>query len=350
MTLPARFQCSVQTMESEAKHQNEPVHASPLTPRALLNGIRVEVRTRHYSRRTEEAYVSWVRRFVAFHGRRDPRELTASDLRAFLSHLAVHDKVSASTQNQARAAIVFLYRDILRLPLESVDGVVAAKRQRRVPEVMTRAEVRLVLDAMQGTPRLIASLLYGSGLRLLEALQLRVKDLDLSRCELTIRSGKGAKDRVTVLPETLRLPLGRQLEDVRALHEQDLARGMGRAPVPPALARKSPNAAREWGWQYVFPAARTWRDPETREHHRHHLHETVLQRAVHEAALRAGLSKRITCHTFRHSFATHLLESGYDIRTVQELLGHSDVRTTMIYTHVLNRGGHGVRSPLDTSG
>lgn len=324
--------------------------APPLTPRALLDQIRAEVRLRHYSRRTEEAYVSWVRRFIAFNDRRDPRKLTASDLRAFLSSLAVRDKVSASTQNQARAALSFLYRDILRLPLDAIDGVAAAKRPRRVPEVMTRAEVRRVLAAMDGTPRLIASLLYGSGLRLLEALQLRVKDIDLECCELTVRGGKGAKDRVTVLPEALRVPLGRHLEDVRALHHEDLARGMGRAPIPPALARKSPNAAKEWGWQYVFPATRTWRDPTTRQHQRHHLHETVLQRAVHDAALRAGIPKRITCHTFRHSFATHLLESGYDIRTVQELLGHNDVRTTMIYTHVLNRGGRGVRSPLDAGG
>ena len=329
---------------------NASLPAPPLTPRALRDQIRAEVRLRHYSRRTEEAYVSWVRRFIAFHDRRDPRNLTASDLRAFLSTLAVRDKVSASTQNQARAALSFLYRDILRLPLESLEGVAAAKRPRRVPEVMTRAEVRQVLAAMDGTPRLIASLLYGSGLRLLEALQLRVKDLDLERRELTVRGGKGAKDRVTVLPEALRLPLGRQLEDTRALHDEDLARGMGRAPIPPALARKSPHAAKEWGWQYVFPATRTWRDPTTGQHHRHHLHETVLQRPVHDAALRAGIAKRITCHTFRHSFATHLLESGYDIRTVQELLGHNDVRTTMIYTHVLNRGGRGVRSPLDAGG
>ncbi|NUQ20084.1 MAG: integron integrase [Gemmatimonadaceae bacterium] len=342
-------------MESEATdtiHHDGPALGTPppLTPRALLEQIRVEVRLRHYSRRTEDAYVAWVRRFIAFHQRRDPRTLTASDLRAFLSTLAVRDKVSASTQNQARAALAFLYRDILHLPFETIEGVAAAKRARRVPEVMTRAEVRRVLDAMDGTPRLIASLLYGSGLRLLESLRLRVKDLDLERGELTIRGGKGAKDRVTVLPDALRIPLGAQLEDVRALHDDDLARGMGRAPIPPALARKSPNAAKEWRWQYVFPATRTWRDPMTGQRQRHHLHETVLQRAVHDAVLRVGIAKRVTCHTFRHSFATHLLESGYDIRTVQELLGHNDVRTTMIYTHVLNRGGRGVRSPLDAGG
>ncbi|HEX2780218.1 MAG TPA: integron integrase [Gemmatimonadaceae bacterium] len=330
--------------------RDDPRDGAALTPRALFGRIRAEIRTRHYSRRTEEAYVSWVRRFVAFHHRRDPRELSGSDLRAFLSHLAIHDRISASTQNQARAALIFLYRDILRLPLEPLEGVVVAKRQRRIPEVMTRAEVRRVLDAMEGTPRLVASLLYGSGLRLLEAMTLRVKDVDLARGELTIRGGKGAKDRVTVLPDALRHPLARQLEDVRTLHESDRARGLGRAPIPPALARKSPNAAREWGWQYVFPATRLWRDPATGEHHRHHLHESVIQRAVHDAVLRTGLAKRVSCHTFRHSFATHLLESGYDIRTVQELLGHSDVRTTMIYTHVLNRGGRGVRSPLDVGG
>ena len=255
--------------------------------------------------------------------------------------------MSAATQNQARAALLFLYRDVLRMPVDALAGVVPAKRARRVPDVMTREEVQRVLGCMKGTPRLVAGLLYGSGLRLLEALQLRVKDLDPARGELVVRRGKGAKDRVTVLPARLRGPLADHLLIRRRLHDADLARGMGAAPLPEALGRKFPGAGRDWGWQFVFPAARSWRDPATGERRRHHLHESVLQRAVHEAALRAGLAKRVTCHTFRHSFATHLLESGYDIRTVQELLGHQDVRTTMIYTHVLNRGGRGVRSPLD---
>ena len=321
----------------------EELHGAP----SLLDQLSVAIRTRHYSRRTEEAYAAWVRRFVIFHHRRHPRDLGAEEVRSFLSSLATRDQVSAATQNQARAALVFLYRDVLRLPLDSLDGVVTAKRPRRLPSVLDRQEVRRVLDEMSGVPQLVASLLYGGGLRLLEALQLRVKDVDRSSREITVRGGKGAKDRVTVLPDILLEPLARQLADARRIHDDDLARGCGRTVLPPAFIRKNPNAAREWKWQFIFPAARTYRDRTDGNAYRHHVHETVIQRAVHEAAVRSGIPKRVTCHTFRHSFATHLLESGYDIRTVQELLGHSDVRTTMIYTHVLNRGGRGVRSPMD---
>ncbi len=321
----------------------EQPHAAP----SLLNDLTVAIRTLHYSRRTEQAYTAWVRRFVMFNGRCHPSELGAAEVRAFLSSLATRERVSAATQNQARAALVFLYRDVLRLPLDSLDGVVTAKRPHRLPSVLDRQEVHRVLDELSGVPQLVAGLLYGSGLRLLEALQLRVKDVDRSSREIVVRGGKGAKDRVTVLPDILIEPLIRQLADARRVHDDDLARGGGQTRLPPSFVRKNPGAAREWKWQFVFPAARTYRDRTDGVIYRHHVHETVIQRAVHDAALRSGIPKRVTCHTFRHSFATHLLESGYDIRTVQELLGHSDVRTTMIYTHVLNRGGRGVRSPMD---
>lgn len=320
---------------------------SPAEAPSLLNQLRDTIRTRHYSRRTEDAYTAWVRRFVLFHRRQHPRSLGAAEVREFLSSLAVREQVSAATQNQARAALVFLYRDVLRLPLDSLDGVVSAKRPKRLPSVLDREEVHRVLDEMQGVPQLVASLLYGSGLRLLEALQLRVKDLDGARHELVVRSGKGAKDRVTVLPDVLAEPLSQQLAQAKRVHDYDLSRGHGATLLPAAYTRKNPAAPREWKWQFIFPAVRAYHDRETGQQHRHHVHETVIQRAVHDAAVHASISKRVTCHTFRHSFATHLLESGYDIRTVQELLGHSDIRTTMIYTHVLNRGGRGVRSPMD---
>ena len=318
----------------------------PTAP-SLLNQLSVSIRTRHYSRRTEDAYIGWVRRFVHFNGRRHPNDLGAAEVRAFLSSLATRDRVSAPTQNQARAALVFLYRDVLRLPLDSLDGVVTAKRPRRLPAVLNPEEVHRVLSEMTGVPQLVASLLYGAGLRLLEALQLRVKDVDRASREITIRSGKGGKDRVTGLPDALLEPLARQHVDARRVHDANLARGCGHTLLPPAFVRKNPNTPREWKWQFIFPAARTYRDRETGIERRHHVHETVIQRAVHDAATRVSIPKRVTCHTFRHSFATHLLENGYDIRTVQELLGHSDIRTTMIYTHVLNRGGRGVKSPMD---
>jgi integron integrase len=305
------------------------------------------LRVRHYSPRTIDAYVSWTKRYVRFHGLRHPREMGATDVAAYLSHLASTAQVSASTQNQALAALTFLYRDVLGEPLGVVDRLVHAKRPHRLPTVLSRAEVRVVLAALTGTPALVAQLLYGSGLRLQEAVTLRRKDVDLARRELRIRDGKGAKDRVTILSDVAARALGPHLEAVDALHAKDLADGAGRVVLPGALARKLVGAPQERGWQWVFPAARQYRDAQTGERHRHHVHPTVIQRAVHDAMLRTQLDKRATCPSLRHSFATPLLEDGYDIRTIQELLGHSDVRTTMIYTHVLNRGGRGVRSPAD---
>ena len=315
--------------------------------RAIVDRVRTEIRTRHYSPRTEDAYLGWIVRYLDFH-HREPEELSVDDIRRFLSALAIEGRVSAATQNQARAAITFLYRDVLHAPVGSIDGVATAKVPRRLPEVLTSSEVRRVLAALEGPHQLVASLLYGGGLRILEALQLRIKDIDLARGEIIVRGGKGGKDRVTVFPGTLSDPVREHLTVVHAQHERDLARGEGRTALPPAYVRKNPVAPLEWRWQLVFPATRAYRDPITGHEHRHHLHESAIQRAVHDAARTIGLTKRVTCHTFRHSFATHLLEAGYDIRTVQELLGHSDVRTTMIYTHVLNRGGLGVRSPMDS--
>jgi integron integrase len=281
------------------------------------------------------------------HGKRHPAELGREHVIEFLSSLAIQSNVSASTQNQALAAIGFLYREILKLPLEDVEEVARAKRPVRLPMVLTRDEVKLVVGEMDGTPQLVAILLYGAGLRVLECLQLRVKDIDFSAHHILVRGGKGNKDRITMLPGAAESLLRQHLEEARVTHARDLRCGGGRVDIPGALARKYPNASREWRWQYVFPATRTHIDVVTRELRRHHLHVTVIQRAVAEAVRAAGLMKRATCHTFRHSFATHLIEDGYDIRTVQELLGHTDVRTTMIYTHVLNRGGRGVRSPID---
>ncbi len=315
--------------------------------RKLLDQVRVELRTRHYSRRTEQAYVRWIRRFVIFHGRRHPVEMGEREVAQFLSDLAEERKVAASTQSQAASALIFLYKTVLRRDIAWIEDVARAKAPRRLPVVLTRDEVKAVLRQLHGTKRLVATLLYGSGLRLLECLELRVKDVDFGRGELLVRRGKGAKDRVTMLPSSSKEPLGLHLERVRAKHDEDLEMGAGYVKLPGALERKSPSAGREWPWQHVFPATRLWTDPENRRRYRHHLHESAVQRAVREAVRSAGINKRATCHTFRHSFATHLLEDGYDIRTVQELLGHSNVATTMIYTHVLNRGGLGVRSPAD---
>ena len=322
-----------------------PGDATTTAPR-LLDRVRAALAVRHMSPRTEEAYVSWVRRFVRFHGMRHPSDVRASGVASFLSSLAQRG-VSASTQNQALAALLFLFRDVLGEPLAAVDGVVRAQRPHRLPIVLSQAEVRAVIDHLADPVRIVALILYGGGLRLMEAMTLRVKDVDIDRRELIVRGGKGDKDRRTVLPGAAAIPLAAHLDRVRALHEQDLAEGAGIVALPGALAGKLPNAAREWPWQWVFPATRVHRDRATGQLRRHHLDHSVVQRAVREAVLRAGITKRATCHTFRHSFATHLLEAGYDIRTVQELLGHSDVRTTMVYTHVLNRGGRGVRSPAD---
>ena len=313
----------------------------------LLDQVRQAIRARHYSPLTEKAYAGWVRRFILFHHRRHPSQMGGSEVVEFLTSLATRGRVSASTQNQAMSAILFLYRDVLHQELDWLEGVVRAKRPQRLPVVLTREEVGAVLKNLQGTRWLMAALLYSTGLRLMECLRLRVKDVDLGRGELVVREGKGMKDRVTLLPMKVRQPLTAHLARIRQLHALDVDKGMGCVAVPDAIERKYPNAPRELGWQWVFPATRSYRDERTGQRRRHHLHESVLQRAVRDAVLRAGIVKPAGCHTLRHSFATHLLEDGYDIRTIQELLGHKDVSTTMIYTHVLNRGGRAVRSPLD---
>jgi integron integrase len=309
--------------------------------------LRAEIRLRHYSIRTEEAYVDWARRFILFHGKRHPQEMGADEVSAFLSYLASERNVSASTQNQAKSALLFLYREVLGIDLPWLDEVVAAKAARRLPVVLTPTEARRLLNAMSGTMGLLASLLYGTGMRLLEGLRLRVKDVEFERREIIVREGKGNKDRVTVLPENLVLPLQAHLKRVKALHEKDLAAGFGEVYLPDALAQKYPKAGKAWGWQYVFPSPIRSVDPRTGRERRHHIYEASVQRAVREAARLANIHKPVTPHVLRHSFATHLLQAGYDIRTVQELLGHSDVSTTMIYTHVLNKGGRGVIGPLD---
>ena len=314
----------------------------------LIPRVRGSLRARHYSRRTEEAYVGWIKRFIFFHGKRHPASMGGEEVNAFLTSLAVQDRVAAATQNQALSALLFLYREVLHDPLPWMDDLVRASRPFRVPVVLTIEEVRRLLDQLDGVPRLVALLLYGGGLRLLECLRLRVKDLNFARSELFVRDPKGRRDRITTLPRSAEHPLREHLQLVRQLHDRDLERGRGYVVLPTALARKFPNAPREWKWQWVFPAARRWRDEQTGLEYRHHIHETVIQRAIKEAASRAGFDKRVTCHTLRHSFATHLLERGQDIRTVQELLGHRDVATTMIYTHVLRLGAKGVRSPADS--
>lgn len=320
--------------------------AAPSAPKLLVQ-VRQAVRLRHYSPRTEESYVGWIRRYIRFHGMRHPRELGAAEVTRFLTALAERGRLSASSQTQALSALLFLYRDVLRRELDPVGEIARAKQPVRLPVVLDREEVRLLLGRLVGLPRLAALLMYGSGLRLLEALQLRVKDLDFATGEIVVRRAKGGKDRVTMLPGAAVPDLKAHLEEVRRMHRHDLGAGGGAAPLPGAYERKSPGAAKQWAWQFVFPARRRYQDAARSGWRRHHLHESVVQRAVKEAVARAGLTKRITCHSLRHSFATHLLQDGYDIRTVQELLGHRDVATTMIYTHVLNRGGLGVRSPAD---
>ena len=297
--------------------------------------------------RARSRYAHWIRRFILFHGKRHPAELGREEVLAFLTSLAVESRVAASTQNQALNALVFLYREVLALELGDITGMARARTARHLPVVLTRGEVRALLAQLRGVEWLVAALLYGAGLRLLEALTLRVQDVDFDRGELRLRRAKGDKDRVAPLPESVRPPLREHLAAVRALHARDLAAGFGAVALPAALERKVPNAPREGAWQWVFPATRRYFDPVTGTERRHHLHETVIQRAVKQACAAAGLAKRASCHTLRHSFATHLLESGTDIRTLQELLGHASVSTTMVYTHVLNRGAAGVRSPLD---
>jgi integron integrase len=313
----------------------------------LLDQTRNAMRVRHYSRRTETTYIRWIKRFIFFHKKRHPASMGQEEVNAFLSSLAVEGHVSATTQNQALSAILFLYRHVLRDPLPWIEDLVRAQRPSRVPVVLTAEEARAVIGQLSGVARLIVQLLYGSGLRLLEALQLRVKDVDFARAELLVRDAKGRRDRVTTLPRSVETDLRAHLERVRRVHDKDLAKGFGSVVLPTALTRKFPNAERDWLWQWIFPARTRYADLEANTERRHHHHESAVQRAVHDAARAAGMTKRVTCHTFRHSFATHLLERGQDIRTIQELLGHRSVTTTMIYTHVAQLGAKGVRSPLD---
>ena len=316
-------------------------------PARLMDEVRRCLRLKHYSLRTEQAYVGWIRRFILANGKRHPREMGGPEVERFLSSLAVQGRVAASTQNQALSALLFLYREVLSVDLPWLDNVVRAKRPQRVPTVLSREEVQRLFAAMEGRPWLLASLLYGTGMRLMECLRLRVKDVDFSRNEITVREGKGGKDRRTVLPQSLIASLEREVERARMLHRRDLAEGHGVTWLPFALARKYPKAAHEFGWQYLFPSTQRSRDPRDGVVRRHHLDDSVLARALKRAREQAAIVKPVTAHTLRHCFATHLLEAGYDIRTIQELLGHSDVSTTMIYTHVLNKGGRGVLSPLD---
>lgn len=313
----------------------------------LLDQVRAVARAKHFSLSTEKAYVGWIRRFILFHNKQHPSELAEEEIRQFISHLAVLQRISASTQTVALSSVLFLYRDVLKQRLPYIDGIERAKSAHKLPVVFTRAEVQSVLAHMSGTSSLIAGLLYGAGLRLSEAARLRVKDIDFELNQITIREGKGAKDRITMLPQLIRAGLKDHLLKVKLLHQSDLKEGFGRVYLPYALDIKYLNAAKQWGWQYVFPQLKRSRDPRTEIERRHHILPHSVLRAVKTAIRLAKITKSGSCHTLRHSFATHLLEAGYDIRTVQELLGHSDVRTTMIYTHVLNRGGRGVRSPLD---
>jgi integron integrase len=330
------------------RHANVTPSVSSQPKKRLLDQVRETVRRKHYSLRTETAYIAWIKRYIFFHHKRHPAEMGAPEIEQFLNHLAVDKKVAAGTQNQALSALVFLYHEVLRQEFQWLENLERAKRPIRLPVVLTETEVRAVLAHLDGRNWLMASLLYGAGLRLMECLRLRIKDVDFEYRQITVRDGKGNKDRRTMLPETSIAPLRNQLERVKVLHRQDVAAGFGEVYLPFALERKYRHAGKEWGWQYIFPASKRARDPRTGVERRHHVDEKSLQRAVKLAVRAAGLAKHATCHTLRHSFATHLLEKGQDIRTIQELLGHKDVSTTMIYTHVLNRGGRGVKSPLDS--
>lgn len=313
----------------------------------LLDQVRSATRTRHYSIRTEEAYTAWIKRFILFHNKRHPNEMGESEINQFLSYLAEKKNVSASTQNQALCAIIFLYKHVLKKDIGDLGDLTWAKKSKRLPVVLTREEVKAIMDNLSGTHWLMATMLYGAGLRLMECLRLRVKDIDFALNQIIVRDTKGSKDRVTMLPQITKKPLKKHLEKGKKIHEKDLENGCGTVYLPYALERKYPNASREWKWQYVFPATKISVDPRTGIKRRHHIYETVLQKAVKTAIRKAGIAKQVSCHTFRHSFATHLLEDGHDIRTIQELLGHKNLKTTMIYTHVLNQGGKGVRSPAD---
>jgi integron integrase len=317
------------------------------TPPRLMDQVRAIMRLRGLSYRTEQTYCDWIKRFILFHNKRHPTEMGVEEIRAYLTHLVVERNVAPNTQNQALHALLFLYQQVLDIALPFIGPLPVAKKQARLPVVFTREEAQAILSHLRGEKWLMASLLYGAGLRLTECLRLRVKDIDFARNIITVRQGKGGKDRITMLPKHVKEPLQAHLIGIKQAHEVDLAEGFGTVELPFALARKYPEAATEWKWQYVFPAPKHSRDPRSGAIRRHHLDESVLQKAVKQALKQAKINKHGSCHTFRHSFATHLLEAGYDIRTVQELLGHADVKTTMVYTHVLNRGGLAVRSPLD---
>jgi integron integrase len=316
-------------------------------PTRLLDQVREQIRLRHYSIRTEQAYVSWIKRYILFHDKKHPKDMDKAEIEAFLTYLAKDLNVSSSTQNQAFNALLFLYNQVLHKSLDDKINAIRAKKPRRLPTVMTNEEAMKVVKGLSGSNKLMAKLLYGSGLRLMECLRLCVKDIDFGMNQIMVRDGKGKIDRITVLPERAKFEIIEHLERVKTVHEKDLSQGYGKVYLPYALARKYPNANRDWGWQYVFPSKSLSKDPRTGEIRRHHIHENSLQKAVKKAVRLARIIKPVSCHTFRHSFATHLLEDGYDIRTVQELLGHKDVSTTMIYTHVLKKGGKSVRSPID---
>ena len=313
----------------------------------LFDLVRQKIQALHYSRSTEKTYIAWIRQYILFHHKRHPSKMGKNEINEFLTYLAVKRKVSASTQNQALCAIVFLYKQILYIDIGLLEGIIRAQRPIRLPVVLSKAEVIAVIKRLEGVTKIVGIILYGSGLRLMECLRLRVKDIDFSSNQIIVRDGKGNKDRITMLPELIKISLNEHLIQVRTIHNLDIKAGFGRVNMPYALSKKYPNSAKEWGWQYVFPAIKRFRNSTTNEQGRHHLQETVIQKHVKIARNDAGIVKQASCHTFRHSFATHLLEDGYDIRTVQELLGHRDVRTTMIYTHVLNRGIRGVLSPAD---
>jgi integron integrase len=327
---------------------DKPARSQPARPAPkLLVQVRHALRSRHYSKRTEDSYVVWIKRYIIFHKVRHPAEMAEAEVNQFLTHLAIKEKVSASTQNQALSALLFLYRYVLDRQLGQLGEVIRARKSKRLPVVLTRAEVKAVLGRLRGEQRLIAVLMYGTGMRLMECLRLRVKDVDFGSDEILIRQGKGDKDRRTMLPVKVKAALLKHLERVKQVHARDLTAGYGRVPLPDALNRKYPNASTDWRWQHVFPQLKRWVNPKTGEQGRHHLDESIIQKAIKTAVGAAGIGKTATSHSLRHSFATHLLQDGYDIRTIQELLGHKDVKTTMIYTHVLNRGGRGVRSPVD---
>jgi len=313
----------------------------------LLDQVRAAIRVRHYSIRTEQSYVKWIKNFILYHKKRHPQVMGEKEINAFLTHLAVAKNVAASTQNQALCAILFLYKEVLKMEIGEIEGLVWAKKPSKIPVVFTRDEARRVIEQLNGDYKLMVLLLYGAGLRLMECLRLRVQDIDLGYNQITVRNGKGDKDRVTILPKSVEPLLKAHLINIKKIHDKDLQNGCGEVYLPYALEKKYPNANREWKWQYVFPATQISKDPRSGKERRHHIHESVLQRVVKTAIRKAGIQKHAGCHTFRHSFATHLLEDGYDIRTIQELLGHSDVKTTMIYTHVLRKGGLGVQSPAD---